>query len=109
MVMHVCVYLYKCVKLFKCVSVYRCVRVSSNLMAPGGWDRVVSSSQEGLHTVTTSWKPTANREPSAEKQQQPGLRWWYPPTKSHDQEAPSAGSQRHREKGKAEENIRASM
>ncbi|KAG7257391.1 hypothetical protein CRUP_023417 [Coryphaenoides rupestris] len=36
---------------------------------------VVSRSQEaGLHTVTTSWKLTANREPSAEKQQHLGTR-----------------------------------
>lgn len=44
---------------------------SAHLMALGGWDRVARSSQEaGLHTVTTSWKLTASREPSAEKQQQ---------------------------------------
>lgn len=44
-------------------------------MGFGGCDSVVRSSQEmGLHTVTTSWKPTANSEPSAEKQQHSGTR-----------------------------------
>lgn len=53
------------------------VHVCSDLMAFGGWDSVVRSSQEaGLHKVTTSWKLTASRDPSAEKQQHPGTRPW---------------------------------
>lgn len=73
-------------------------------MALGGWDSVVRSSQEAvLQMVTTSWKPMANREPSAEKQQQPGTRLWYTPTKSHNQEAPSSARQTKGDVEKGEE------